>query len=134
MRETLAAALRGDGNPPPGADHAALPPGQAAAGHADRLQAIVDAIGGLAQPERERRKAEKEIAEKEGKGRTRSDGSKVKVGLVKYLEGFEREKTTVQVPREAVIGSEAHEKLKRGFERRYDQEEEGEKKPTHDEL
>ncbi|GAA5952949.1 hypothetical protein JCM21900_001527 [Sporobolomyces salmonicolor] len=48
--------------------------------------------------------------------------------LHQYLEQFEKDKKkTVRAPREvsaavAVLGSEAHEKLKKGFKRRYDEE------------
>jgi hypothetical protein len=131
MRETLAAALRGDGNPPPADGDDARPPGQAGVGAeqqgVDRLNAIIEAIGGLSQGGRQRKAAE-------DKAVRRTEG------LQKYLDTFEKEKATVQVPKEAVIGgSEAHEKLRRGFERRYEEEEdgkgEGEKaKRGHDEL
>ncbi|GAA5979534.1 hypothetical protein JCM11641_005425 [Rhodosporidiobolus odoratus] len=63
--------------------------------------------------------------------------NKLESGLRKYLDSFKRKKETVQVPRAAIIGNEAHEKLKRGFERRHEEEEgKGAEKPKtrHDEL
>jgi hypothetical protein len=129
MRETLAAALRGEGVPPgDDAPNAPPPQGNAAQG-LDRITAIIEAIGELSHAERNSKPAAEEGggAQKEG----------LAPGMVKYLEAFSKEKATVQVPREVVVGSEAHEKLKRRFERRYDEEEEpeGEKAKTgHDEL
>ncbi|GAA6000365.1 hypothetical protein JCM10207_007981 [Rhodosporidiobolus poonsookiae] len=57
-------------------------------------------------------------------------------GLQKYLEQFQKEKKTVQVPRKAVVGSDAHEKLRQGFARRYEEDAEGEgkKERPRDEL
>lgn len=42
-------------------------------------------------------------------------------GLHRYLQQFERERKTVQVPQKAVLGSDEHERLKRRFARRYDE-------------
>lgn len=42
-------------------------------------------------------------------------------GLHRYLQQFDRERKTVQVPQKAVLGSDEHERLKRRFARRYDE-------------
>ncbi|BGP68921.1 Protein OS-9 [Rhodotorula toruloides] len=42
-------------------------------------------------------------------------------GLHQYLQGFQKEKRTLQVPPQAVLGSEAHQKLRSGFGRVWDQ-------------
>ncbi|GAA5835144.1 hypothetical protein JCM9279_007210 [Rhodotorula babjevae] len=44
-------------------------------------------------------------------------------GLQKYLDNFSKEKRTVRVPPEAVLGSEAHERLRARYARRYEAEE-----------
>ncbi|BGP30636.1 Protein OS-9 [Rhodotorula toruloides] len=47
--------------------------------------------------------------------------SVVHPGLHQYLQGFQKEKRTLQVPPQAVLGSEAHQKLRSGFGRVWDQ-------------
>ncbi|GAA6033747.1 hypothetical protein NBRC10512_004083, partial [Rhodotorula toruloides] len=45
----------------------------------------------------------------------------VHTGLHQYLQGFQKEKRTLQVPPQAVLGSEAHQKLRSGFGRVWDE-------------
>ncbi|GAA5858491.1 hypothetical protein JCM8547_007330 [Rhodosporidiobolus lusitaniae] len=61
---------------------------------------------------------------------------KMQPGLNEYLKGFEKEKKAVQVPRQAVVGSEEYEKMRSGFAKKYDEEEEREEKKgvARDEL
>jgi hypothetical protein len=41
--------------------------------------------------------------------------------LHQYLQGFQKEKRTLKVPPQAVLGSEAHQRLRSGFAKVYDQ-------------
>ncbi|GAA5883959.1 hypothetical protein JCM1840_004302 [Sporobolomyces johnsonii] len=139
MRETLADALREHANPAnPAAAHphrdAAARPAAAAENDEDLpLDQLLSFVRQLStspsssddrDQDPERRKNEKEKKNQLEPAR----------GLGQYLERFEKDKKTVQVPREvfgaaaAVVGvrSEAHERLKRGFGRRYGEEGEGE--------
>ncbi|GAA5865277.1 hypothetical protein JCM3774_004918 [Rhodotorula dairenensis] len=74
-------------------------------------------------PETENAPPQQEQQERQGRRRPAAAGrvAKMQPGLHKYLQQFERERKTVQVPQKAVLGSDEHERLKRGFARRYEE-------------
>ncbi|KPV76536.1 uncharacterized protein RHOBADRAFT_52530 [Rhodotorula graminis WP1] len=113
MHDTLAEALRAHAHPaneqrPPAPPGDAAPPAAAAP---DPIASLLDVI---------RRATNPPSSDAE---RAAKPAPPMHPGLHKYLEGFSKEKRTVRVPPEAILGSEAHERLRARFARRYEAEE-----------
>ncbi|GAA5892864.1 hypothetical protein JCM8208_004108 [Rhodotorula glutinis] len=138
MHDTLTEALRAHARPAdeqrqPAPAGDAAPPAAAAA---DPIASLLDVI---------RRATNPASSDAE---RAAKPAPPMHPGLHKYLEGFSKEKRTVRVPPEAVLGSEAHERLRARYARRYETEEggqemrggeegggeDGERAPPRDEL
>ncbi|GAA6027810.1 hypothetical protein JCM8097_001729 [Rhodosporidiobolus ruineniae] len=114
LHDTVADALRGVDRRRDGEDGAAPPaaaPPPPAGQQANPVDALIRALNAAKSPRTAGTDAAAAVA---GVG-----GRKMQPGLHKYLQSFAKEKRAVQVPRAAV--SEAHEKLRRGFERRWDE-------------
>jgi len=138
MHDTLTEALRAHARPDDErrrADHLADDPPAAAAAAPDPISSLLDVIRRATTP-----------SPQDGDGK--KPAPPMHPGLQKYLENFSKEKRTVRVPPEAVLGSEAHERLRARYARRYEAEEgvqeggngggkggkEGERGPARDEL
>ncbi|BGP46559.1 Protein OS-9 [Rhodotorula kratochvilovae] len=114
MHDTIADALRAHAHPgAAGEEPRAAPAGALAA--ANPVEALLDVI---------RRTASS--ASDDGAAREAPE-KPLHPGLHNYLQSFQKAKRTMQVPPEAVLGSEAHERLKQRFARRYEAEEQAEK-------
>ncbi|GAA6054233.1 hypothetical protein JCM3770_001404 [Rhodotorula araucariae] len=137
MHDTIAGALRAHANPgPAGEQLRAAPAGARAVAAANPVEALLDVI---------RRSAS--AASSDDAADEAREATALHPGLQNYLQTFQKAKRTMQVPPEAVLGSEAHERLKQRFARRYEAEEhdtEGDEQDqfpspvdmttTHDEL
>ncbi|BGP23292.1 misfolded glycoproteins degradation protein Yos9 [Rhodotorula toruloides] len=123
MHDTIAHALRQHANPdngPAAAPAARLAPGQRQQQQQQQHPALPaeNAVEALLVAIRKASSAAASSSGEAGQG-----GKVVHPGLHQYLEGFQKEKRTLQVPPQAVLGSEAHQKLRRGFGKVYDQAE-----------
>ncbi|BGP06587.1 Protein OS-9 [Rhodotorula toruloides] len=116
MHDTIAQALRQHAHPadgPAAAPAARLAPAQPPQPHQPALpaenavEALLSAIRKASSPSSDSASAQ-------------NDKPVVHPGLHQYLQGFQKEKRTLQVPPQAVLGSEAHQKLRSGFGRVWD--------------
>lgn len=120
MHDTIAQALREHANTLDG-QRAPAAPGAQAVGAGNPADALLGAIRRAAAAATQ----QNPLAAQGQPQMQQQPQHPVHPGLQKYLQSFQKEKRTMQVPPEAVLGSEAHERLKRGFERRYEADDEG---------